>query len=71
LPERTGIGQGLENVSAIRPFSAQREKRLRVLPKRSGKSCHGAPAQFPDHGLDESRLPRSLLRPTVLESRFT
>src|ERR1700730_18469281 len=51
------------------PFSAQREKRLCVLlqpPKPSGKSRHGAPARnFQITASTKSRLPRSLLRPTV------
>jgi hypothetical protein len=51
------------------PVTAQREKRLWVLhqsPKRSGKSRHGTPTRnFQITASTKSRLPRSLLRPTV------
>src|ERR1700730_10127256 len=57
------------------PFSAQREQRLWVLlqpPNRSGKSRHGAPARnFQITASTKSRLPRSLLRPTVPGSEVT
>jgi len=50
------------------PLFAQREKRVCVFfqpPKRSGKSRHGAPERnFQITASTNSRLPRSLLRPT-------
>jgi hypothetical protein len=51
------------------PLAAQREKRLWVFfqpPKRSGRSRHGAPERnFQITASTNTRLPSSLLRPTV------
>ena len=62
------IGQVLNRLSQT-PLAAQRKKRSWIFfqsPKRSGKSCYGAPERnFQITDSTNRRLPSLLLRPTV------